>query len=347
MNLLKKNRIPIKQIVLMGFFPSFIKVFIYRLKGYKIGKNVSIGLGSVVIGKKVSIGDGTSIGFITVIRAREVKIDRFVKIGSFNFLDTEIIEIGEDTRINEQVIIAGIKTPDSFFRIGKRGIIMEYSYVNPTKPIIMGDDCGIGGHCLLFTHGSWLSQIDGFPVTFAPITFGDRVWLPWRVFIMPGVTIGSDVVIGANSLVSKSLPSNCLAAGSPAKIITDSYPPELLPEKRKAIINNIINDFVAFLEYNGISATRNNIDEENFELIVSKNDNNSHVLFFNKINLPEPKFIDSLLIIDKDDITTKSFNNKFKSVINLSTKERIGTSRVGEEMITFFSRYGIRFNRLD
>jgi len=345
--LIKKNRLPIKDIILIGFLPSFLKKFIYRLKGYSIGKNVSIGLGSVIIGKSVSIGDGTSIGFITVIRAREIKIDRFVKIGSFNFLDTERIEIGEDTRINEQVIIAGIKTPDSLFRIGKRGIIMEYSYVNPTKPIIMGDDCGIGGHCLLFTHGSWLSQIDGFPVTFAPITFGDRVWLPWRVFIMPGVTIGSDVVIGANSLVSKNLPSNCLAAGSPAKIISDSYPPELLPEKRKAIIGNIINDFIAFLDYNNISTTRNKIDEDSFEVTVSKDGNNSHILFFNQTNLPEPKFSDNLLIIDSDDINTKLSNKKFKSVINLSTKERIGTSSVGEEMISFFSRYGIRFNRLD
>jgi len=345
--LIKKNRLPIKDIVLIGFLPSFFKKIIYRLKGYSIGKNVSIGIGSVIIGKDVSIGDNTTIGLISVIRANHIKIDRFVKVGSFNFLDTERIEIGEDTRINEQVIIAGIKTPESHFKIGKRGIIMEYSYVNPTKPIIMGDDCGIGGHCLLFTHGSWLSQINGFPVTFAPITFGDRVWLPWRVFIMPGVTIGSDVVIGANSLVSKNLPSNCLAAGSPAKIISDSYPPELLPEKRKTIINNIINDFMAYLEYNGFATKQNKIDEDYFEITFTNNDNNSYILLFNQDNLPAPKFSDNLLIIDNEHINTKLYNKKYKSVINLSTKERIGTSSVGEELISFFSRYGIRFNRLD
>ena len=191
--LIKKKKIPVLQIALIGMFPSFIKRIIYKLKGYKIGKNVSFGIGSVIIGKEVEIKDNTKIGFITVIRARSIKIGRFVQIGSMTMIDTERIEIDEDTRINEQVIIGGIKTPESFIKIGKRVIIMEYSYINPTKPIIIGDDTGIGGHCLLFTHGSWLSQLDGFPVTFAPITLGKNVWLPWRVFIMPGVEIGDKV----------------------------------------------------------------------------------------------------------------------------------------------------------
>jgi hypothetical protein len=50
--LIKKSRIPIKQLILYGFLPSFLKKLIYRLKGYKIGKNVSLSLGSVIIGKE-------------------------------------------------------------------------------------------------------------------------------------------------------------------------------------------------------------------------------------------------------------------------------------------------------
>ena len=36
---------------------------------------------------------------------------------------------------------------------------------------------------------------------------------------MPGVEIGSGCIIGAHSIVNKSIPSNCIAVGSPAKVI--------------------------------------------------------------------------------------------------------------------------------
>lgn len=345
--LLKKTRLPIKQIILIGFLPTFIKKIIYRLKGHKIGRNVSIGLGSVIIGNEVDIGSETKIGFLTVIRAKKIKINRYVKIGSFNFIDTESIEIGEDTRINEQVIIAGIKTPESRFCIGKRGIIMEYSYINPTKPIIMGDDCGIGGHCLLFTHGSWLSQIDGFPVTFAPITFGDRVWLPWRIFIMPGVTIGSDVVVGANSLVTKNLPSNCLAAGSPAKIISENYPPQISFEKRKNIFLNILDDFASYMNYNDISTEKRSDESNKIILNLSKNDVNYQILFTDCLKGINFETDDNLLIVDDPSVSISNISTRFTAAINLATKERIGKSKVGEEFIGFLSRYGIRFNRIE
>ena len=77
-------------------------------------------------------------------------------------IDTERISIDDDSKINELVMIGGLNSPDSTLEIGKRVIIMEYSFINPTKPIKIGDDSGIGGHCLLFTHGSWSSQLEGF-----------------------------------------------------------------------------------------------------------------------------------------------------------------------------------------
>ncbi|HEY3897841.1 MAG TPA: acyltransferase [Chthoniobacter sp.] len=51
----------------------------------------------------------------------------------------------------------------------------------------------------------------------APIAIGDRVWCGTRVTICAGVEIGDDVVIGAGSVVTKSLPSNCVAYGVPAR----------------------------------------------------------------------------------------------------------------------------------
>ena len=173
--LVKKKKIPFKYIILIGLLPSFLKKIIYRIKGYKIGKNVSFAIGSVNFGKNVKIGDNSSFGLVSVVRAKNIHIGRHVTIGALTMIDTEKFIIGDDSRINEKVIVGGIKTPESILEIGKRSIIMEYSFINPTKPIYIGDDTGIGGHCLLFTHGSWLSQLDGFPVTYAPIKLGNRV----------------------------------------------------------------------------------------------------------------------------------------------------------------------------
>lgn len=315
--------------------------------GYKIGKNVSIGLGSILIGKEVLIEDNTKIGFLTIIRGNNIKIGRFVKIGSFVFIDTESIEIGEDTRINEQVIIAGIKNPDSLFKVGKRARIMEYSFLNPTKPLIIGDDTGIGGHCLLFTHGSWLSQLEGYPVTFAPITIGNNVWLPWRVFVMPGVSVGNNVVIGANSFINKDLPSNCLATGMPAKILSDSFPPKISKNARAHIFESIIDEFVTYIEHNEFQCTRVFREGITSQLDIKNVKSKHTILMTSDENVMNAAFSDNLLILDDPFVDIRGYHGKFRLVINLQRKERIGSSKIGEEFLTFLSRYGVRFSRLD
>ncbi len=47
----------------------------------------------------------------------------------------------------------------------------------------------------------------------------ENVWLGENVCVMPGVTIGRNSIIGAGSIVTKSIPENCLAVGNPAKVI--------------------------------------------------------------------------------------------------------------------------------
>ena len=53
----------------------------------------------------------------------------------------------------------------------------------------------------------------------AKVVFGDNVWIGGGVQVMPGVTIGSDTVIGAGSLVNKDIPSGVLAAGNPCRVV--------------------------------------------------------------------------------------------------------------------------------
>jgi galactoside O-acetyltransferase len=52
-----------------------------------------------------------------------------------------------------------------------------------------------------------------------PITVGNNVWIGAQVVVLPGVTIGDEVVIGAGSVVNKDIPSGVIAAGNPCKVI--------------------------------------------------------------------------------------------------------------------------------
>ena len=52
-----------------------------------------------------------------------------------------------------------------------------------------------------------------------PITIEDNVWLASNVVVCGGVTIGHDTVIGAGSVVTKSIPSGVFAAGNPCRVI--------------------------------------------------------------------------------------------------------------------------------
>ena len=53
----------------------------------------------------------------------------------------------------------------------------------------------------------------------APVSIGEECWIGGRVTICPGVTIGDRAVIGAGSLVTKDIPADTLAVGSPAKVV--------------------------------------------------------------------------------------------------------------------------------
>jgi acetyltransferase-like isoleucine patch superfamily enzyme len=354
--LVEKSRFPIREIALMGFLPSFLKIFIYRRRGYKIGRNVSIGPGSVVDGKEVEIGDGTSIGFLTIVRGRKITIGRHVKIGSTTIIDTERIEILEDAKINEQVFIGGLSSPESYIRIGKRAIIMQMSFLNPARPLIIGDDAGIGGHCLIFTHGSWQPILDGYPVTFAPVTIGNNVWLPWRVFVMPGVEIGDGATIGASSLVTKNVPAGALAAGSPAKVLrtAEEYPVRKSPEEQDQITRSMLQEFFEHLRYHDMPVEVIPGDG-GLQGVVRKGrgGDSIHRLFYScREKLMElPREFDQrsflLALGGIGPALREEIRARGGMWVDLQSRERGGSNDIGEEATLFIARFGLRFNRVD
>lgn len=69
---------------------------------------------------------------------------------------------------------------------------------------------------------TWLFRDEkGRRYRFSPIEVGDEVFIGVNTVIMPGVRIGSRVVVAAGSVVTKSIPSGVVAAGVPARIIGD------------------------------------------------------------------------------------------------------------------------------
>ena len=51
---------------------------------------------------------------------------------------------------------------------------------------------------------------------------GDNVWIGGGAIILPGVTIGNNVVIGAGSIVTKDIPDNVIAVGNPCRVIKEN-----------------------------------------------------------------------------------------------------------------------------
>jgi acetyltransferase-like isoleucine patch superfamily enzyme len=356
--LISTSRLPIRDILVFGFLPNGIKKLIYRFKGYKFGKNVSIGFGSVICGEEVCIGDHTQIGFFTIIRGKSIRIGSHVHIGATTYFDTHYLEIGDGSKINEQVFVGGLQFPDSRFVLGKNCQIMQMSFINPAKSIVVGDDSGIGGHCLLFGHTSWLSQFEGYPVEFDTIEIGKSVSLAWRVFVLPGTKIGDGAVIGANSLVHRTIPPKCLAVGFPARVVT-KYPEfarEITDEEKVALLKNIVAEMVQYFRDSGLECAEENygyrVNQSEKAWFSKKTKTWSMAVFYDRIAADEPAFRERLdLVLSLRNIPFEArgrLNQRKVMWIDIEKKERNDLSNdLGEEVALYLKRYGVRLFRVN
>lgn len=60
-----------------------------------------------------------------------------------------------------------------------------------------------------------------------PVSIGDGAWLAQNVVVCPGVSIGANAVVAANSVVTQDVPPHALAAGAPARVVRDRRPSDV------------------------------------------------------------------------------------------------------------------------
>lgn len=88
-------------------------------------------------------------------------------------------------------------------------------------PVIIGDNAWFGPNVQIYTASHAINSRErNKGIEFGKkIYIGNNVWIGGNVIVLPGIKIGDNCVIGAGSVVTKSIPNNSLAVGNPAKII--------------------------------------------------------------------------------------------------------------------------------
>ena len=228
-----------------------------KLKNNDISaKKIVVNDGAEIRGVRVSapsleIGANSVLTGTILLSNGAIKIGDSVQIKENSVLKAfKSIEVGDASIIDRGVIVAGLQSERSDFKLGSRCVILHHTYINNAREVIIGNNVGIGGYCMIFTHGVWQNVFKGYPYKFGKVEIQDDVWLPWHVFVMPGVTIGKGSTIAGGSVVTKDIPNHALAAGVPAKIIKqDNYPTQLALKEKDDLAKSVIKDFVRYCTF--------------------------------------------------------------------------------------------------
>ena len=113
--------------------------------------------------------------------------------------------------------------------IGNNVQINDYVHLACGQSLIIEDDVLIASKVYIsdISHGNYSGENQSFPEEKAKnrkifsktVKICENVWIGENAIILPGVEIGKNSIIGAESVVTKNVPENCIVAGNPAKII--------------------------------------------------------------------------------------------------------------------------------
>jgi acetyltransferase-like isoleucine patch superfamily enzyme len=141
----------------------------------------------------------------------------------------QYISIGDDVLIGPGVALSAGMVPGQeclvtpVVTIGDRCLIGRGSGIVGHFSITIGNDVWTGHHVYITDQNHGYEDVSQ-PISLQtqperPVTIGDGSWLGHGSVVLPGVTIGRHVVIGANSVVTNDIPDFCVAVGAPAKVI--------------------------------------------------------------------------------------------------------------------------------
>jgi len=245
-----------------------------------LGRGVVIGDGTTLVCDRGALGDSVVLGHSSDIRATDLVIESGVKIehhsrvlvgeklqigrnasiGHSSELICRSAEIGEGFYGEHSLIMGGgggARGPYSDLRIGRFVHVGEYSVLNTARPITIGDETGLGAHVSLYTHGMWPPALEGYPLTFGPISIGKKCWITGYSIILPGVTIGEGAVVAMGSVVHEDLPPRCLAGGRPAKVLREGIYGNILSSGEKdSILREIVGRYAPELEFKGFQVQK-------------------------------------------------------------------------------------------
>ena len=109
----------------------------------------------------------------------------------------------------------------SHIEVGKNFFANYNCTIIDVAKVKIGDNCQMAPNVAIYTAGHPLHPVarNSMYEYGISVTIGDNVWIGGNTVIMPGVHIGSNTVIGAGSVVTKDIPSDVLAVGSPCRVL--------------------------------------------------------------------------------------------------------------------------------
>lgn len=199
---------------------------------FRCGENVVIDVADdVILGDRVVLGDNT------YLCGRSVKIgDDFFGYSHWG----KRLEVGLGRRSEEDAILT----------VGCRCTLHD-NKIDLARRVIIGHDVGLSPEVTIYTHGYWMSCLEGFPCRFAPVQIDNGVIVGYRSTILPGVCVEHYAVIGAGSVVTKNVYTRQIWAGNPAQFVRNVERPVSDGEKNE-LVDEILSDYIQSCTYRGI-----------------------------------------------------------------------------------------------
>ncbi|MBC7447031.1 MAG: hypothetical protein H7330_03135 [Hymenobacteraceae bacterium] len=222
----------------------------------ELGADVQLGPGTSIRARRCVLADGVRIGAHNkFLIGQELTIGAQTIIGHHNDFTARTVALGEYVYWDSHVVVGhgGKFSPDAHLHVGSYSMICARTTLNVNHAIHIGENVGIGEDVAIWTHGSYLPVLEGFPADFGPVTIGRNVWLPAKSTVLPNRRIGDNVVIGTNTLVNKDLPSGCLAGGIPVRILKENVYPSADPARNERLVEAILTDYRTLANYKGLT----------------------------------------------------------------------------------------------